>query len=124
MEPDIIPDSTENEQPKNLTNDRDFRWSAVLLAVIALLVYWTFSALGSYTVTPAERLGTVTGFLTLAFGSAVVFAIVLNVLLANGRKWWDVRGKLAGSNPRRPRAFGGKGAEGMKKEILSNNRWP
>ena len=24
-------------------------------------------------------------------------------------------------NPHRPRAFGGKGAEGMKKEILSNN---
>ena len=34
------------------------------------------------------------------------------------------RGTLTEANPLRPRAFGGKGAEGMKKEIPSNHLYP
>lgn len=92
----VTPQSTTDETPLVRSSERDYWWSAFLLFMIGFLVHLIFSEAIGRNSTSAEHFGSVSAFVFLALGSAVVFAFILNAF-GEVKKWWDVRGKIAGS---------------------------
>lgn len=96
MKSEITPPSHDEEGPVDSSYKSDYLWSAIIAGIIAFLVFLIFTVAGDYSVTNSERIGTVSAFLVLSAGSAVLLAFILNVV-GNKKPLWDVRGKLAAS---------------------------